>query len=92
MRARQTSTSPPIDSIQPTSISQSDSQAKRRKDTHLAVHRKIDRRVDLFDALATWHTSPVSRWKRTRGHKLGREAESLEPLQEADNKVACLVE
>jgi hypothetical protein len=34
----------------------------------------------------------MSGWLRTRGHKLGREAERLEPLHEANNKVGRLVQ
>lgn len=79
-----------LESIQPASVSQQPNEAK--EGPHLAVHRKVDRRVDLLDALTPWHASPVSRWKRTRGHKLRREAESLKPLHEAHNKVARLVQ
>ena len=61
------------------------------KRAHLAMHGKVDRRVDLLDALAARHARPMSGWQRTRGHKLGREAERLEPLHEANNKVARLV-
>jgi len=56
------------------------------------MHGKVDRRVDLLDALAARHAHPMSGRQRARGHKLGREAESLEPLQEANNKVARLVQ
>ena len=56
------------------------------------MHSKVDRRVDLLNSLATWHARPMSGRQRTRGHKIGCEAESLEPLQKANNKVARLVE
>jgi len=56
------------------------------------MHRKVDRRMYLLNALAARHTRPVSRWQRTGGHKLGREAETLKPLQKAHNKEPRLVQ
>jgi hypothetical protein len=48
--------------------------------THLAVHRKVDRRVNLLDTHATRHACPVGGWQRPRGHKFRCEAEGLETL------------
>jgi len=89
-RAQQTSTSHPT--FKPISHPSIAKKKKKKNCAHLAMHGKVDRRVDLLDALAARHARPMSGRQRARGHKLGREAESLEPLQEANNKVARLVQ
>ena len=92
VRAQQTTTGPPIHSTQAVpSVTRRKTAKEKKIAAHLAVHRKVDRRVDLLDALAARHASPVRRRERTRGHELRREAERLESLQEANNKEARLV-
>lgn len=56
------------------------------------MQRKVDCRMDLLNALAARHAFPMSGRQRTLGHKFGREAERLEALQEAHDKVSRLVE
>ena len=56
------------------------------------MQRKIDSRVDLLDSLATWHARPVRGRQRARGHKVRRERERLEALQQPHDEEPCLIQ
>ena len=56
------------------------------------MHRKVDRRVNLLHALSARHAHPMCGWERAIRHKLRRECEGAEALQEAHDKVRRLIE
>ena len=56
------------------------------------MKRKVDRREDLLHTLAAGHAHPVFGRERAGRHKLGREAEGAESLQQAYDEVASLIE
>ncbi len=77
---------PPYQTVQPPK------KEPKRAGAHLAMDRKVDRRMNLLHALAARHAHPVCGRERPSGHKLGREAEGAESLQQAHDEVCRLVE
>ena len=65
---------------------------KPPRHTHLAMHRKVDSRVDLLHALTTRHARPMRRWQRARGHKVWRERERPEALEQPYDEEPSLIQ